>query len=68
MSNCDPRRAFSVGGLIKKILAINPNLSTSEIINIIKGCTRAHELGETVDEEQAFALARQTLPHQQAQA
>lgn len=62
-------RASSVGGLIKKITEINPELGVQEISRIIRQATRTQgaEAGdfaalEIVDEEVALALAKSTLP------
>jgi hypothetical protein len=60
--------APSIGGLVKKMIGINPDLSVEEIIGMIREATRAKgaEAGEyadtkTVDERIALDLARQTL-------
>ncbi len=61
-------RTPSVGGVIKKIMAINPDLSAQDMIQIIKksvyrkpGLTDGFDKVELVDEGQALQLARATL-------
>lgn len=58
----------TVGSIVKKIIGINPELNTSEIIALIRQAT--HKTGiatgsfsgvEIVDEALALDLARQTL-------
>jgi hypothetical protein len=63
-------RAPSVGGLIKKITEINPELGVQEISQIIRQATRTQSTSaedyaalETVDEKEALELARLTLKH-----
>ena len=58
----------SVGGLIKKITTINPELSVPELIALIRQATRTqggtsneYASSEVVDEEFALELARATL-------
>lgn len=63
-------RPASVGSLVKKLLAINPSLTTLEIIGLVRQATRTHESGEglpfeTVDEIKALELARKTLEMEQ---
>jgi hypothetical protein len=60
-------RAPSVGSLVKKIMEINPELGTQEIIQIIRQCTKTQGAGvgdysslEIVDEQQALKLAKET--------
>jgi hypothetical protein len=57
-------RAPSVGSLVKKILAVNPNLSAQQIIGIIRQATRTqgklaneYASAEVVDEKLAMELA-----------
>ncbi len=61
-------RAPSVGGVINKILAINENLSSPEIIQIVRQSmrTRSGEQSEfasveVIDEQHALNLARASL-------
>ena len=61
-------RAPSVGGLIKKITEINPELGVQEISQIIRKATRTqltdaddYAALETVDEKEALEMARRTL-------
>lgn len=61
-------RAPSVGGVVNKILAINENLTSQEIIAIVRQATRPSPVNqddfgvsEIIDEPTALALARQTL-------
>jgi hypothetical protein len=57
----------SVGGLIKKLLAINPKLSQRDLIEIIRQSTSAapvragQGLKEVIDESKAISLAESTL-------
>jgi hypothetical protein len=60
-----------VGGVIKRMLAINPDLSAGQIIDFIKqSALLQSELGiqgelaqaEVIDEAKALELARATLP------
>jgi hypothetical protein len=59
--------APSVGSITKRILEINPNLSTSDIIGMIRqtikpiGVAGEFSSAEMIDEELALKLARQTL-------
>ena len=57
----------SVGSLIKKLLAVNPELSVQELAQIIRQATRtqhdpASDFGqvETVDESKALALVKRS--------
>lgn len=61
-------RAPSVGSIIKKLLAINPDLSTSELIDIIRQSTYMQgsiagefSSAETIDEARARAMAQASL-------
>lgn len=61
-------RAPSVGGLIKKITEINPELGVQEIAQIIRMATRTQGAAagdyaalEVVDEKEALEIARRTL-------
>jgi hypothetical protein len=61
-------KTSSIGGIVKKIMAINPELGTAEIIALVRKAThtRGKEAGEyasleIVDETLALELARQTL-------
>ncbi len=61
-------RAPSVGGLVKKIMEINPELGVQEITQIIRKATHSQgvEAGdyasmEIVDEQEALAIAQSTL-------
>jgi hypothetical protein len=61
-------RSPSVGGLVKKIMDINPELGIQEIVQLIRMATRSqgkmagdYEAMEIVDEKQALALAQSTL-------
>jgi len=57
----------SVGGLIKKLLAINPKLSSRDLIEIIRQSTSTSPLRgeygskEVIDEAKAVSLAESTL-------
>ena len=59
----------SVGGVIKKIMAINPKLSAQDMIQIIKMSVERKDLApndgfsktEIVNEAKALMLARETL-------
>jgi hypothetical protein len=64
--------APSVGGVIKKMLAINPDLGADEMIGFIKSSIHKQggpaafgrddfALAEIIDEKQALELARGTL-------
>ena len=64
-------RTPSVGGVIKKMLAINPDLSAAQIIDFIKFSTIKQPepeapgeflQAELIDEENALRLARETVP------
>jgi hypothetical protein len=64
-----PHRSPSVGSVVKKALAINPDLNTPEIIALIRQATRVQggekndfATAEVIDEEFALELARATLP------
>ncbi len=57
-------RAPSVGRIVKQLLAINPELSTQEVIAIIKKSTSPLGAGEfasaeVIDEAQALRLAEE---------
>jgi hypothetical protein len=61
-------RTPSIGRVVKKLLEINPHFMTSELIDIIRQCTRrqgglASEFAgaEVIDEEQAIRLAKESL-------
>lgn len=61
-------RTPSVGSVVNKIIAINPDLGTQEIIAIVRAATQIREgdqsefgLAETVDCERALELARATV-------
>ncbi len=61
-------RSPSVGSVTKKIIGINPNLSTHEIIDIVRrsidplgGLAGDFNSAEIVDEERALELARESL-------
>jgi hypothetical protein len=63
-------RAPSAGALIKKILEINPEMGTHEMIAIVRQCTRSRggsasdfASAEVIDEEKALRLARESLKH-----
>lgn len=63
----NPLQMTTVGGLIKKIVAINPNLNVAEISQIIRGATTVRKGGldhagdvEVVDEKLALAVAQAT--------
>ena len=53
--------ALSVGSVVKKVLAINPDLSVSDVIALVRGALRSEGTGDTVDEARALELARATL-------
>jgi hypothetical protein len=62
-------RSPSVGNLTKKIIAINPELQTSDIINIIRQCVLSQAQSplagefiqaEVIDESKALRLAEAT--------
>jgi hypothetical protein len=66
MNNLLHRNA-SVGSLIKKILAINPELGVQEIIGLIRESTRIqngmlgeYDSTELINEDQALELAKAT--------
>jgi hypothetical protein len=58
---------ISAGGLIKKLLAINPRLSSYELISIFRQSTHAavksgeHDAKDAVDEAKAISLAESTV-------
>jgi hypothetical protein len=63
-------RSPSVGSVVKKIIAINPELNTSDIIDLIRQSVQVQaqpELAgefaqaEIVDEAKALRLAQETL-------
>ncbi len=69
MDHLNLYRAPSVGGLVKKIMEINPELGTAEVIAIIRKATQTRGGGsfgdglgtlEVVDEAVALELARAT--------
>jgi hypothetical protein len=57
----------SVGSLIKKLLAINPKLSSGDLIDIIHQATSKFPIQgkqgfkEVIDEAKAISLAKSTL-------
>ena len=58
----------SVGSLVPKIMEINPNLTSPEVIALVRQCIRKRgsEAGEfaeaeTLDEELALRLAKESL-------
>jgi hypothetical protein len=64
-------RSPSVGGVIKKMLAINPNLGADQIIDFIRKSTFKQEQSgvagefaqaEVIDEKLALSMATATLP------
>ena len=62
------QKHVSVGSVTKKIIAINPNLTAHQVIQIIRSATRTRGAlagdfasAEHVDETQALELARATL-------
>ena len=64
-------RSPTVGSLIKKVVTINPDLTTSEIIDMMRQSVRAqgaekNEFAsvEVVNEEQVLGLARASLAQQ----
>lgn len=63
-------KAPSVGAVVKKILAINPDLSADQIIDFIRKSTVRQEQSEVpgefaqaeiINEERALGLARESL-------
>lgn len=60
-------RAPSVGGVIKKIMAINPDLNVREVIDLVRRSTETQVMGgefskaEIVNEAKALELARATV-------
>lgn len=63
-------RSASVGSLTKKIIAINPDLNSSEIINLIRQSVLTQSQSplagefvqaEVIDETKALLLAKATL-------
>lgn len=59
-------RSPSVGTVVKKLLALNPELSAAQIIDFIKQSTYSHGEGEfgraeMIDQEKALGLARSQL-------
>lgn len=61
-------RSPSVGSLVKKIMTVNPELSSLEIISLIRQATQTqgdaageYALAEVVDEKRALELAKATL-------
>lgn len=66
----------SVGSLVKKMIAANPDLTTQEIIQAVRASMRTRQLAkeesagdyaslEVVDEEKALALIRKKQQAQQ---
>jgi hypothetical protein len=61
-------RPASVGSLVKKIMAINPDLGVPDIIEIVREATRREKDGsgfgssDVVDEKKALELARARAP------
>ncbi|MBC7692949.1 MAG: hypothetical protein H7222_14395 [Methylotenera sp.] len=58
----------SVGGVTKKLMAINPNLGVQAIVHIIRQCVSVQGdpmgefmMTEVIDENKAIELAKQTL-------
>ncbi|MCM2324312.1 MAG: hypothetical protein NDJ90_13730 [Oligoflexia bacterium] len=63
-------RAPSVGNVVKKILEVNPALTTREVIAIVNGSLRSQggtgnefSSAQSVDEARALELARESLRH-----
>lgn len=61
-------RAPSVGSLVPKIMAINPDLTSPQVIALVRQCLRPRgpEAGEfasieVLDEEMALRLAKESL-------
>jgi len=61
-------RAPSVGSVIKKMIAINSELSTSDLIELVRMATEKKEKNEgdftsleVINEDKALKLARATL-------
>jgi hypothetical protein len=54
-------RAPSVGALVKKIISVNPELGTHEIIQMIRQSIQRRGQLEVIDEELALKLAKETL-------
>ena len=61
-------RSPSVGSVVKKMIAINPDLGTSDLIELVRMATEksSDESGEfssidLINEEKAIRLARATL-------
>lgn len=59
-------RTPSVGSVTKKMIAINPLLTTSEIISFVRQALQTPLAGEfsnaeVIDEEYALKLARETV-------
>ena len=61
-------RTPSVGGLIKKLVEINPELTTQELIQLVRQSTRPQgstsgefTAAEVVDEAKALSLAKASL-------
>jgi hypothetical protein len=58
-------RAPSVGSVVKKIMAINPELTAHEMISLVKQATKPQGAGEfasaeVIDEAKALRLAQET--------
>ena len=65
LSDLTPHRAPSVGAVVKKMLAVNPELSTHELIAMVRqaisvqgGPESDFATVEVINEEKALALAR----------
>lgn len=62
-----PHRAPSAGAVIKKILEINPEMGTHEMIALVRACTSSRggvgqfASAEVIDEEKALRLARASV-------
>jgi hypothetical protein len=58
---------ISVGGLVKKLLAINPKLDSGDLMAIVRHCTRVvpaqgeRRALEVLDEAKAIALVESTV-------
>ena len=68
MASLTPHIAPSAGAVIKKIHEINPQMSTHEMIELMRQCSRprgetANEFAsaEIIDEEKALRLAHASL-------
>jgi hypothetical protein len=61
----------SVGSVVKRMLALNPNLSAAQIVDFIKQSTYTQGGGEptkaeVIDQERALELVRSSRPSGQA--